>query len=206
MVEKYYKIEDIQKNGTIHIVLSKAEISILKKLLKKEPYNFRIVGDAFACKCYFIFCIKEEIQSKISKKWETLEHWLYLPIDYSGYNFKIQGTHDHFMSNFLLWLHVTSGDFYIDFYFNNASDLVKEKEILVQTITLNDHKNKHELHLHSYPFGLNNPFLESMTFLFIYPPGDSNNYLPQESMTLIEVPQDKPKITNENNESEESIA
>lgn len=204
-MEKIYNLNDIQQSGTIHIVLTKAEISVLKKLLKKEPYNFRIVGDGSNCKCYFIFCIKEEFQSKITKKWETLENWVYLPIDYSGISFKIQGTQDHFMSNFLLWLNVTSGEFYIDFYFNNASDLVKEKGILVQTITLNDHKNKHELHLHSYPFGLNNPFLESMTFLFIYPSGDANNYLPNEDMNLIEVPQEKAKNTNEKI-SEESIA
>lgn len=186
MVEQLYQLSDISEHGTIHIVLEKAEISLIKKMLKKKPSNFRIVGDQGFV--YFIFCIEDQFKSKISNKWTSIDNWIYLKVPYgSTTSFKIQGTIDHFMDNFSMWLEVTSGNFYIDYYFRNDSDFAKEKGIFVQNLNFNDHRNKKELHINSYPLDRNNPFLESMTLFFPYPKGEKNNYTPSEDFHEIKI-------------------
>jgi len=133
------------------VSLTKAQISILKKYVKKAD-NFRIAGLQSEQKVLFHLMVKESIRSKITKKYETTEHWLYMKVPCQlSESFVCQMTNDYAKENFLSFLSLTSGEFKIKMFFNNPCDWTEQIHIIVQTLKFEDTKNHQIVHTTFYP-------------------------------------------------------
>ena len=162
----------------VQFMLSKSELQILKKMLKKSLDNFRIVGDSINKTIHIYMAIKESIQSKISKEWTSIETWFDLPLktDYLANDFKIQGTHESFKNTFLLWIQQYP-EFWLELNYSNDSDFDKRVGIRQQLLVFTPIKSKdNRVEFNFRAQDRSNPFSE-MNPINIFTKSEENHYL-----------------------------
>jgi len=137
---------------SVQFELTKAQIALLKKYFRQDIDNFRIVGIKSEQLIFFHFMIKEEIRSKITKEIQTFENWFYLKVKCEvRETFWIQMTNDHALENFKSFLQLTSGQIRINMYLNNCSEFSTRLNIITQSFSFQDLKNKYRIETIFYP-------------------------------------------------------